>query len=142
MRVLASETYRALLHRHGLRATPLRLATLDLVGSSSRPPSLSDLHAIAPPAAGSRASLGRCLAELSWRGILRRTDLGDHVWRYTLAGVAGGSLAPWFTCTRCEYTALLPAGTVLVRARTLQAAVTQVNLRGLCDPCAKTQHRA
>lgn len=90
-----------------------------------------------------RATLYRNLVDLTEVGILRRVDLGDHVWRYELAGGPEGAHAdadhPHFLCTECGDVACLPDFVLPVPAGNVPGAVRQgkvaIQLRGRCDRC-------
>ena len=87
-----------------------------------------------------RATIYRNLTDLSDVGLARRTDVGDHVWRYE--AVTGGHQAsahPHFVCTECGSVECLPElDYVVTRARTPRAVRlkrVEVQLRGPCDAC-------
>lgn len=91
-----------------------------------------------------RATIYRNLVDLGDAGAVKRTDIGDHVWRFELTedgGEHSTEVHPHFVCTDCGGVACLPEGSVVVRAmrgtpRSLAAATgVEVHVRGVCDSC-------
>jgi Fur family ferric uptake transcriptional regulator len=134
---------RARLRAAGLRVTRARVSVLQLLegraGPTSHPEVFSDLKV----EGWDRATLYRNLVDLAEAGLLRRVDLGDHVWRYELAsapaGVGHDAEHPHFLCTRCGDVACLPM--VHVSApKSVPAAVlaegVSIQFRGVCQRCA------
>src|ERR1700753_1855449 len=81
----------------GLRATPSRLAVLDLVRSSDPPMSHGDVADRLASQTWDRATIYRNLTDLAEAGLVRRTDVGDHVWRFeALKGEAEAAAHPHF----------------------------------------------
>src|SRR5678815_74677 len=66
----------------GLRATPSRLAVLELLRSSDAPMSHGDVADRLATQEWDRATIYRNLTDLAEAGLLRRTDVGDHIWRF------------------------------------------------------------
>src|SRR3569832_1310874 len=66
----------------GLRATPSRLAVLELLRSSDTPMSHGDVAARLATQAWDRATIYRILTDLAEAGLVRRTDNNEHVWRF------------------------------------------------------------
>lgn len=134
------ETLRTAVRNAGLRATPSRIAVLRLLRAASSPVSHSDVVAELSSQAWDPATIYRNLTDLSDVGLARRTDVGDHVWRYE--AVTGGHQAsahPHFVCTECGSVECLPdLEYVVSRARTPRAVRlkrVEVQLRGPCDAC-------
>lgn len=133
---------RGLLHARGLRATPSRLAVLELLRESanSQPLSHADITERLTAGAWDPATLYRNLTDLVDAHLLRRTDVGDHVWRFELLDAAHDAAShPHFVCTECGIVECLPATEIVVpRARTPRAVRqrrVEVQVRGLCDTC-------
>jgi Fur family ferric uptake transcriptional regulator len=81
--------------------------------------------------------------DLTTAGLARRTDLGDHVWRFEFLGGEGHGEAvhPHFICGSCGTVTCLPENAVSMhvpagapRALKRKKGVV-VQLRGLCDAC-------
>jgi Fur family transcriptional regulator, ferric uptake regulator len=90
-----------------------------------------------------RATVYRNLIDLAEVGLLRRSDLGDHVWRFELARAHPGpqTVHPHFVCTDCGTVACLPLESVELRAvrnapKALRRKGLEVQVRGQCDTCA------
>lgn len=129
----------------GLRATRGRIAVYALLCDADAPVS----HADVVDTLGEhydRASLYRNLTDLTRVGLLRRFDVGDHIWRFERIddgeGEAGGDDDhPHFVCVECGQVECLPGVALEIRnTRRAPAAVSshsvEVQLRGLCDGCA------
>ncbi len=125
----------------GLRATPSRVAVLELVRASDSPLSHADAADRLASHAWDRATIYRNLTDLAGAGLLRRTDVGDHVWRFeALApGDAKKHAHPHFVCTECGTIECLPELEISTRRSKAPRAVKQrqveVHVRGLCDAC-------
>ncbi len=124
----------------GLRATPSRLAVLELVRASDSPMSHGDVADRLASQAWDRATIYRNLTDLAEAGLLRRTDVGDHVWRFEAISAAhAGSAHPHFVCTECGIVECMPEIELAIRRAKAPRAVKQrqveVHVRGLCDAC-------
>src|SRR3569623_908934 len=84
----------------GLRATPARRAVLELLRASDTPMSHGDVADRLATQAWDRATIYRNLTDLAEAGLVRRTDVGDHVWRFeAVSEEHAGSAHPPFVCT-------------------------------------------
>jgi Fur family ferric uptake transcriptional regulator len=91
-----------------------------------------------------RATIYRNLIDLTEAGLLSRTDVGDHVWRFELRqeGQRGHQAGhPHFMCSDCGEVSCLPGVSVRISPtpgapRALSAKNVAVQLKGLCDRCA------
>lgn len=132
------ETLRAAVREAGLRATPSRIAVLHLLRSAQAPVSHGEVVAKLASQAWDPATIYRNLTDLSDVGLARRTDVGDHVWRFEAASHAA-TAHPHFVCTECGTVECLPdLEYVVTRARTPRAIRqkrVEVQMRGLCDAC-------
>jgi Fur family ferric uptake transcriptional regulator len=134
---------RSQLRTAGLRATPSRLAVLELLHASGAPMSHGDVADRLAAEAWDRATLYRNLVDLAEARLARRIDVGDHTWRFEAVRADHDVTAhPHFVCTECGAVECLPEVTLSVEPRRTKAprAVRQrqveVQLRGLCDACA------
>jgi Fur family ferric uptake transcriptional regulator len=90
-----------------------------------------------------RVTVYRNLTDLAEAGLLRRTDLGDRVWRFEWQSAAGDdthAVHPHFLCSDCGAIACLPLSSVALRAvrgtpRSLRQRDVEIHVRGLCDAC-------
>ncbi|MFT5587022.1 MAG: Fur family ferric uptake transcriptional regulator [Cognaticolwellia sp.] len=133
---------RAVLKSHGLRATALRLASLQVLHEHAGPMTQEQVLAALPEGVFDPASLWRSLAELSDKGMLRRMDLGDRVWRYELVD-ACRSISPdhaHFLCDDCGVVRCLPPVRLVARQgglpELLQGAQLKLRVSGRCALCA------
>ncbi len=130
------------IRRAGLRGTAPRLAVLRRMMVARTPVSHAELVEALAGEGMDRTTVYRNLVDLTDAGLLARTDLGDHVWRFELKKKAGAaSKHPHFTCTACGAVACLPEVTLKVKQgrgvpRSLHGRHVEIQLRGLCDDCA------
>lgn len=124
----------------GLRATPARAATLVLLRQASSPLTHSDVAKHLAKLRVDQATAFRNLNDLADAGLLRRTELGDHVWRFETVDTShsADSGHPHFLCVDCgTVTCLsevrLTAGSQ--RQSEVVGEVTEILLRGHCNDC-------
>ena len=141
---------RAELRTAGLRATGPRTAVLRSLHGASGPVSHGDVAASLAKEGWDRATVYRNLIDLTEAGILRRTDHGDHTWRFELRtreplhNVAGSHEQdphPHFMCDSCGDVTCLPDEAVQVVAargtpKALRKKKYEVQIKGTCDRCA------
>jgi Fur family ferric uptake transcriptional regulator len=128
----------------GLRSTAPRVAVLQRLLQTTTPASHADLFTELADQGFDRATIYRNLIDLTEAGLLSRTDVGDHVWRFELRreGQRGHqSEHPHFMCTDCGEVSCLPGVNVRISPtrgapRALSAKSISVQLKGLCDRCA------
>lgn len=137
-----TDELRSVVRASGLRATPPRLAVLELVRASEAPMSHGDVADRLQSHAWDRATIYRNLIDLSEAGLLRRTDVGDHVWRFEAVNDEHEAAHPHFVCTECGTVSCLPelelamaAGRRAKAPRALRQRQVEVHVRGLCDAC-------
>lgn len=126
-----------------LRATAPRLAVLRFLYEAPTPVSHAELADKLAPEGWDRATVYRNLNDLTDAGIARKTDLGDHVWRFELLQESGGTHAdahPHFVCDECGEVSCLPEGSVEIRAirngpSKLKERVSEIQLKGRCERC-------
>ena len=128
-----------LLRAAGLRATVSRLAVLDVVTERPQPQSHADLLATLGAQGFDRATVYRNLTDLVSAGLARRADLGDHVWRFSLASRDPGR--PLFVCSDCGELQTLPDGAVILAKLprlpgSFRRREVAVQVKGRCDGCA------
>ena len=125
----------------GLRATPARIATLKLLQDATAPLTHAEVAEELQDLGIDKATVFRNLNDMATAGLLRRTELGDRVWRFEL--IAGdehhGSAHPHFVCVDCGVVSCmdevkLTAGSI--RLSQQFGEVTEILLRGHCNDCA------
>ena len=103
----------------GLRRTQPRVAVLRYMLKVGHPVAHAEAAEALAKLELDRVSVYRVLLDLARVKILRRTDLGDHVWRFD---VVRGEHAharehPHFVCTSCGAVECLPGSVVQIAAR-------------------------
>ena len=76
-----------MIRSRGLRATPARINVLDVLLTTSTPLSHADVMERLVAREDHRATIFRNLATLAAVHLVRRVDVGDHVWRFVQDGV-------------------------------------------------------
>lgn len=140
----ALAAHRDVLRKAGLRSTGPRVAVLGWLSQSTTPVSHSEIFVALAHEGFDRATLYRNLIDLAEAGIVRRTDLGDHVWRYELRASEDGHVVehPHFVCTDCGEVACLPGVAVKIvttgseTPRSVRTRKVAVQLSGRCNGCA------
>lgn len=127
---------REMLTARGLRVTSSRLSVLAELSKEGPPVSHPELTERLAQSGLDRVTVYRNLVALTDAGLLVRTQLSDHVWRYELppSGTSHGQ-HPHLVCTDCGTVACLPKGAVRLQGDAAQAQVSEVQLRGLCNAC-------
>jgi Fur family transcriptional regulator, ferric uptake regulator len=130
----------------GLRVTAARTSVLNVLMDAKSPLSHSEVYERLADQSVDRVTVYRNLTDLVEAGVLHRTDLGDHVWRFELRSVSGDDaddthgVHPHFLCSDCGAIACLPLSSVALRAvqgtpRSLRRRDVEIRVRGLCDAC-------
>ena len=124
----------------GLRATPARVATLTLLRHVSSPMTHADVAGRLKHRGLDKATAFRNLSDMTDAGLLRRSELGDHVYRFEelRPGEIATESHPHFVCTVCGTVSCLES--VELTAASLRATrkvgeVHDVLLRGRCNQC-------
>lgn len=126
----------------GLRATMPRVGVLSVLVGAEHPLSHAEVAEQLADQGFDRATVYRNLIDLTDAGLARRSDVGDHVWRFELVrGEHREEEHPHFVCTACGAVQCLPEGTIAVRPnrglpRALKRGELEIRLRGVCDSCA------
>jgi Fur family ferric uptake transcriptional regulator len=139
------ETLREQIRATGLRVTAPRVAVLQRVLQALSPVTHGEIAEALSPQGWDRATIYRNLIDLTDAGILRRTDVGDHVWRFEVK--ADDSVAhvdkthPHFVCDECGDVQCLPEEIVELHAsrsapKSLRGRDVEIQLKGRCDRCA------
>lgn len=133
---------RTLVRDRGLRATPSRLAVLELLlaNASAQPMSHAEVSEKLASGPWDPATIYRNLTDLVEVGLVRRTDVGDHIWRFeVVSSTHDGAGHPHFVCTECGTVECLPVMEFVVprtkTPRALKQRKVEVHVRGLCDTC-------
>ncbi|MEM9367680.1 MAG: transcriptional repressor [Planctomycetota bacterium] len=124
----------------GLRATPARVSALRFVREASSPVTHADVANRLADDGVDKATAFRNLNDLADAGLLRRAELGDHVYRFEeiRPGEEGSRTHPHFVCSDCGAVSCLDS--VKLTAGSLRESnqigeVTEILLRGTCHDC-------
>jgi len=138
----APELLRDRLREAGLRATSARVAVLRYFLVNPGSLTHADLVEGLAGQGWDRATLYRNLTDLTEAGLLKRSDMGDHLWRYELLTAESHTSEhhPHFMCLECGEVSCLPEGAIAVTAdprlpRSLQKGSVELQVRGICDNC-------
>jgi Fur family ferric uptake transcriptional regulator len=137
----ARDRLRDIIRGAGLRCTAARMAVLDALTQAVAPVSHPELFDQLGPKGWDRATLYRNLTDLAEVGLLRRTDHGDHTWRYEIANGEHRTEHAHFVCTSCGDVACMPEIRFDVPdsetiPRALRGGRVVVQLQGQCDTCS------
>ena len=124
----------------GLRATPARTATLILLRQSGAPLTHANVAEELEKAGIDKATVFRNLNDMTDAGLLRRTELGDHVWRFEAIDPADAheDTHPHFLCVDCGTVSCLAEVQLTAGSRRQSEGVgevTEILLRGHCNAC-------
>lgn len=137
------EAAKALLRDRGLRATPSRLAVYIALTRAEGPLSHGDVASLLDADGLDRATVYRNLIDLTEAKLVKKSDLGDHVWRFELVREGGehdAGLHAHFICGECGTVECLPDETIAVHAtqgipKSLKKSAVEIQVRGTCDDC-------
>ena len=126
----------------GLRRTGPRVAVLARLSGAEGPMTHGALADELAHLGFDRATIYRNLIDLTEAGLVSRSDLGDHVWRFELKGAAArhARVHPHLVCSDCGTVSCLTDVEVKITAMRgaplrLRAQELEVQLRGLCERC-------
>lgn len=137
-----ADAVRRLLRGAGLRVTPGRVAVYRVLAETRAPLTHNDLVEATRPLGLDRATVYRNLVALADAGLLTRTDLGDHVWRFEIPRPHEDAHPghPHFVCVTCGDVQCLDGLELELAAlgrapRALAQRDVEVQVRGVCDDC-------
>jgi Fur family ferric uptake transcriptional regulator len=128
----------------GLRVTASRIAVLRSLHRESAPRAHGEIAEELAPEGWDRATVYRILTDFVEAGLVRRADLGDHVWRFERIRVETQHETadhPHFLCNECGDVTCLPDESVRVAPargapKALRKKGLEIQIRGVCDRCA------
>lgn len=130
---------RTLLLTAGLRTTAARLAVVRRLQLAKSPLSHAEVAEELVPLGFDKATIFRNLTDLVDAGLVARTELGDHVWRFELRNPEHPEgHHPHFVCVDCGMVTCLHD---VDMPKTMQKSwskigrVTEVLLKGHCNTC-------
>ena len=94
---------RQMIQATGLRATAARVATLLVLRDSSAPLTHAEVSTRLAEHEIDKATVFRNRNDMVSANLLRRSELGDHVWRFEIIAGEGQAHAPHphFVCIEC-----------------------------------------
>lgn len=131
---------RTLLSKVGLRMTGARMAVMRWLQEAKCPATHAEIAEDLVPLGFDKATVYRNLTDLAEAGLVTRSELGDHVWRFELRDQshAEGELHPHFVCIDCGSVSCVHDDKILKDARKALAKlgqVVEILLRGHCTAC-------
>ncbi len=143
--MLESETQliREQLRAAGLRATFPRIAVFQALRRAKSPLSHPELSQELEKLGFDKVTVYRNLLDLASSGLARKTDVGDHVWRFEAASTPAGrkEVHPHFLCSQCGLVSCLGGVRISTAEtadvpRSVKDSSVEILVRGLCDSCA------
>ena len=135
------ERVKRMIREAGLRATTARIAILQLLLGQSSPQSHAEVVRLMSPSGVDTATIFRNLNSLARAKLLRRVELGDHVWRFEpIRDNQHGpdSSHPHFLCVDCGEVICLEDVKLTAssqRVAELVGDVSEILVRGHCNQC-------
>jgi Fur family ferric uptake transcriptional regulator len=135
-----SDEARQRLRAAGLRATPARVAILGVLSRAKGPISHQEASERLNRAGIDKSTVLRCFQDLAQAGLVRRMELGDHVWRYeslpaTSQTDHSGQSHPHLLCVECGSVTCLTDEDVELNVSKSIGAIEDVLLKGHCANC-------
>ena len=131
------ESIRELLRAKGLRATPARIAVIGFLYESDHPVTHLDVTEVLVKNGFDKSTIFRALGDLTDANLLRKMELGDHVWRFERIGSekeeAGSH--PHLLCIDCGSVQCLDENQVELKAARSLGPIQDVLLKGRCREC-------
>ena len=131
---------KTLLKQVGMRATPARIATLAVLSQSSKPLSHAEVSDELKNLGVNKTTVYRNLNDLVGANLLRRAELGDHIWRFELANHhdEASSPHPHFLCIDCGDVFCIDEKYLQTNDFQLEnqtVTVKEILVRGHCNNC-------
>ena len=122
----------------GLRATAARVATLLVLRGSPAPLTHAEVSARLEEHEIDKATVFRNLNDMVTANLLRRSELGDHVWRFEFIAGKEHVSHPHFVCVDCGAVSCMQEVELSKRSKLESkrfGQVTEILLRGHCHDC-------
>ena len=137
---------RARIRQSGLRGTPARIAVLQELHRATAPLTHAELAEKLVPLGFDKATIFRNLNDLAEAGLVSRTELGDHLWRFEIRDPDHPAAAqhPHFVCVDCGSVACLEEMEFTSASRRRAkgiGTITEILIKGHCESCASGQER-
>ncbi len=124
----------------GLRATAARVATLLVLRDAPSPLTHAEVSDRLAEHDIDKATVFRNLNDMVTANLLRRSELGDHVWRFEIIAGEGRTHTahPHFICVDCGTVSCIDEIELTNKSKTTSSGfgqVTEILLRGHCNDC-------
>jgi len=136
------EELRTRIRAAGLRSTSARMAVLERLEAATNPLSHAELAEELVPHGLDRATVYRNLIDMAEVGLISRSELGDHVWRFEIRreGHKHQSEHPHFVCVTCGEVSCLPNVNVDISPspgskKSVIGELTEILFKGRCGRC-------
>lgn len=127
---------RELLRSKELRATPARIAVIVYLQSCDHPMTHLEVTEQLVTAGYEKSTIFRALSDMTEAGLLRKMELGDHVWRFERIGdSADTSGHPHLLCVDCGNIQCLDDNQIELKASQSVGQIHDVLLKGRCRDC-------
>ena len=131
---------RELIQKKGMRSTNARIAVLQKLKNSSSPVSHAELSNLLVPMGFDKATIFRNLNDLADIGLVTKTELGDHVWRFEFNDPDNPheGLHPHFYCVDCGSVKCLlekDFQNIPLIESTEIGKITEILIKGQCNDC-------
>jgi Fur family transcriptional regulator, ferric uptake regulator len=129
------DVIRKLLRSKGLRATPARIAVINVLTSCRHPISHLEVTDQLEKHGYEKSTIFRALGDLTDAGLARKMELGDHVWRFERIEGDVDTCHPHLLCVDCGSVKCLDTDQVVLKTSKSLGQIEQVLLKGHCDAC-------
>lgn len=124
----------------GLRATPGRIATFCVLAKSHMPLTHAEVADALRESGFDKATIFRNLTDMAAAKLLRRSELGDHLWRFEPIHESDQErhAHPHFVCVDCGTVSCAEEIELSPKSKSASLAlgeVTEILLRGHCNNC-------
>lgn len=131
---------RQLLESAGLRTTAARTAVIRWLQASKSPATHAEIAEDLVPMGFDKATVFRNLNDLVDAGLVNRTELGDHVWRFELRDESHPNRGhhPHFVCVDCGTVTCLhdmDLSSASKKSLSRVGHLTEILIRGHCLAC-------
>lgn len=133
---------RQVLREAGLRGTPARIATLQILRGSEAPLTHGEVADQLQSSGIDKVTVLRNLTDLVHAGLARRAELGDRLWRYeSLDPGESSDPHPHFLCIECGGVQCMDDVELTAASRKQSKTigrVTEILLKGHCNGCLES----
>ena len=133
------QRFRDLLKTKQLKVTSARLAVLQVLAESSSPLTHAEVQQALHEHSIDQSTIFRNLNDLTDAGLVRRTELGDHVWRFEMLKGDHNDDHSHFVCVDCGSVTCLPETALdLDKKKSVSGVgtISQVLVKGHCLDCS------